>query len=112
MVIIFAVLAGFVLAVIAPWLHRVARGATGWLLALLPAGLAVYFASLLGSVADGEAITISRPWATGLGINLSFYIDGLSLLFAHDHRHQRSSSSMPAATWPANRSLPASTRWC
>ncbi len=82
MVIIFAVLAGFVLAVIAPWLHRIARGATGWLLALLPAGLAVYFASLLGSVANGEAITISRPWATGLGINLSFYIDGLSLLFA------------------------------
>ena len=82
MVIIFAVLAGFVLAIIAPWLHRLARGATGWLLALLPAGLAVYFASLLGSVAHGEAIMVSRPWATGLGINLSFYIDGLSLLFA------------------------------
>jgi multicomponent Na+:H+ antiporter subunit A len=82
MVMIFAVLSGFMLAIIAPWLHRLTRGATGWLLALLPAGLAVYFASLLGSVANGEAITISRPWATGLGINLSFYVDGLSLLFA------------------------------
>jgi multicomponent Na+:H+ antiporter subunit A len=80
--IIIAVLSGFGLAVAAPWLYRAARGATGWLLALLPAGLAIYFASLLRAVAAGEAIVISYPWAPGLGVSLSFYVDGLSLLFA------------------------------
>jgi multicomponent Na+:H+ antiporter subunit A len=79
---IIVVLSGFALALVAPWLHRAARGAAGWLLALLPAGLAVYFAALIGAIAGGDTLVITYPWAPGLGVSLSFYVDGLSLLFA------------------------------
>ena len=55
---------------------------TGWVLALLPAGLTVYFAQFLGVVAAGGALSFSTPWVPGTGMNLSFYVDGLSLMFA------------------------------
>ena len=38
-----AVLSGYGLALLAPWLARAGRGATGWLVALLPAGLTLGF---------------------------------------------------------------------
>ncbi len=81
MSVVIAVLAGFVLAAAAPWLYRLLRGATGWVLALLPAGLAVLFAASFAAV-DGGPLVISYPWVPSLGVSLSFYLDGLSLLFA------------------------------
>ncbi|MDQ3458643.1 MAG: putative monovalent cation/H+ antiporter subunit A [Deinococcota bacterium] len=77
-----AVLSCFALAGLAPWLTRFLRGAMGWLVALLPLGLFAYFLSLLPGVAGGEAVTESLAWVPALGLNLSFYLDGLSLLFA------------------------------
>jgi multicomponent Na+:H+ antiporter subunit A len=77
-----AVLSGFVLAAAAPGVHRLAGRATGWVLALLPLALAGYFASHLGAVAAGEAVRTSLDWVPSLGVNLSFTLDGLSLLFA------------------------------
>ncbi len=82
MAIIMAILSGFALTVVAPWLCRLARGATGWIIALQPVGLAFYFASQLHPIAAGGVIALSYPWVPGLGIALSFYVDGLSLLFA------------------------------
>jgi multicomponent Na+:H+ antiporter subunit A len=79
---LFAVLSGFGLALAAPWLYRLARASTGWLLALLPLGLTLYFAGFSGRVAGGTTIVAAYPWAPALGVNLSFYLDGLSLLFA------------------------------
>lgn len=76
------VLAPFILAVFAPTIKRVAGPATGWLLALLPASLTVFFAQFLGAVSAGTPLKFSTPWIPQLGINLSFYVDGLSLLFA------------------------------
>ena len=76
-----AILSGFVLAILAPGLHRLARGGTGWLLALLPLGLAIYFASHAPLIASGEILYESNSWVPALGVNLSFRLDGLSLLF-------------------------------
>ena len=76
------VLSGFVLSFIAPWLHKLTRGMTGWIVATLPLGLACYFATLLFSLSPGEAILVSQPWLPSIGINLSFRADGLGLLFA------------------------------
>lgn len=70
------------LALAAPLLHRWLRGATGWVLALFPLGLTVYFASLLGRTAAGDILHISQPWVAALDINLSFRMDGLGLLLA------------------------------
>ncbi len=77
-----AVLSGFLVSLAAPSLHRLTRSLTGWILALLPAGLFVYFASFAGRIAAGQAIAVSYPWVPSLGIHLSFQLDGLALLFA------------------------------
>ncbi len=77
-----AVLSGFILALFAPWLYRIAKRRVGWIAALLPIELTLYFAAHLPAVATGEVITVSHPWVPLLGISLSFYLDGLSLLFA------------------------------
>ena len=77
-----AVLSGFGGAIAAPWLHRFAPRYAGWLAALLPFALMIYFISLVPTVAGGEALRFSYAWVPGLGVNLSFRIDGLSLLFA------------------------------
>ncbi|GEM84119.1 hydrogen gas-evolving membrane-bound hydrogenase subunit E [Meiothermus hypogaeus] len=52
------------------------------MLALLPLGLTVYFASLLPAVVAGHTVRHSAAWVPTLSVNFSFYLDGLSLLFA------------------------------
>jgi multicomponent Na+:H+ antiporter subunit A len=54
----------------------------GWLVALVPLVLLVYLAGLVEPITEGQALTASYAWVPGLGINLSFYVDGLSLVFA------------------------------
>jgi multicomponent Na+:H+ antiporter subunit A len=58
------------------------RAASGWIVAILPVGLLLFFLSQIGRVESGEPLTAFYPWVPGLGIGLSFYLDGLSLLFA------------------------------
>ncbi|WP_428266154.1 hydrogen gas-evolving membrane-bound hydrogenase subunit E [Haliangium sp.] len=77
---VIGVLVLFGLALAAPWLARVARGHTAWLLALAPLALLVHFA-LLSAGADAPARE-SYPWLPGLGVELAFAGDGLALLFA------------------------------
>ncbi len=77
-----AVLSGFLLSFTAPRLHRLTRAAAGWLLALLPLALFVYFASFLPAVTAGQVFASVWNWVPSLGIPLSFYLDGLSLTFA------------------------------
>ncbi|HYG99955.1 MAG TPA: putative monovalent cation/H+ antiporter subunit A [Terriglobales bacterium] len=79
--LVVAVLSGFALAIAAPWLVRLTRGVTGWILALLPFTLALYFSSVVPQIAAGETIGVSYPWVPSLGVNLSLLLDGLSLLF-------------------------------
>lgn len=77
----FPILAIFVAAFAAPALHRRMGDRLGKLLALVPLGGFIYYATLIPSVAQGGSIRASIPWADGLGIPLSFFVDGLSLLF-------------------------------
>ncbi|WP_341936309.1 putative monovalent cation/H+ antiporter subunit A [Marinimicrobium sp. C2-29] len=79
---LIAVLSGFVLAVLVPWLKSWSGDRIGWLLAALPLALTLYFASHIPAVSGGEVILQSWDWLPGLGINLSFMLDGLSLMFA------------------------------
>ncbi|GIW32566.1 MAG: Na(+)/H(+) antiporter subunit A [Meiothermus sp.] len=79
---VVASIVAFVGALTAPWLHRWLGSTAGWALALLPLGLAVYFASLLPDVVEGQTLRHSLAWVPSLGVNFSFYLDGLSLLFA------------------------------
>lgn len=81
MSLVVAILAGFGVALVAPALTRRLNGMSGWLLALLPAGLTIYFATLLPQAA-ARPKTFSSPWVPELGLSFSFRADGLSLLFA------------------------------
>ncbi len=79
---LIAILSGFALAVLAPFLYKITRGVTGWLLALLPLSLFIYFFTFITLVAEHGAISFFYPWAPALNVSFSFYLDGLSLLFA------------------------------
>lgn len=79
---VVAVLAGFAAAVIAPLIERYARQLAGWLIALVPLGLAVFFAAHLPDVADGETFEAAFAWVPSLGVDVAFRLDGLSLVFA------------------------------
>jgi multicomponent Na+:H+ antiporter subunit A len=76
------ILSGFVGAILAPWVYRFTGGARGWLFALVPAGLTIYFANFVPAISAGEVMTFSHEWSPSLGLRLSFLVDGLSLLFA------------------------------
>jgi multicomponent Na+:H+ antiporter subunit A len=82
MLIVLAVLSGFGLAFAAPFLVRRLDKSAGWLMAVLPAGLTVYFASLLPSAAADRPAVFSSAWVPELSMRFSFRADGLSLLFA------------------------------
>ena len=79
---LIAVLSGFLLAAAVPWLHPALGERAGRYFALLPAALTVYFATFLPEITAGETFWVEYPWVPGLDVNLSFYVDGLSLLFA------------------------------
>ncbi len=79
---LIAVLTCFLAACVAPWLHAVFGKRTGWLLALVPAGIFAYLLTFVPEVRTGETVTQVTPWVSGLDITLAFYLDGLSLIFA------------------------------
>ncbi len=79
---LLSVISGFVLACLAPWLQRVVGRGAGAVLATVPLGMFAYFLTFIGRIADGEVFHEQWTWAESLGVRLSFYLDGLSLLFA------------------------------
>lgn len=79
---LYVVLSLFVLACLAPSLHRYTGRHSGSLLALVPATLFSFFAAQLGLVSQGEVLSQRWLWFPGMEIQLSFLLDGLSLLFA------------------------------
>ncbi len=79
---ILAVLAPFAAAAVAPFATRVLKHNAAWVLALVPAWMFFHFTGFIGPVSQGESFVAAREWAPSYGINLSFYVDGLSTLFA------------------------------
>jgi multicomponent Na+:H+ antiporter subunit A len=72
----------FALALAAPAIYRIGGRATGWLLSIAPLSLCLSFLALSGRVAAGEVFSVSYSWVPALGVQLAFYLDGWSLLFA------------------------------
>ncbi|MFO7982173.1 MAG: putative monovalent cation/H+ antiporter subunit A [Desulfuromonadales bacterium] len=79
---LWTVLSGFFLAFISPLVARWAPRRAGWLLGCVPLALAVYYFAQVSGVAAGGTVLQSFPWLPAAGISLSFYLDGLSLIFA------------------------------
>ncbi len=70
------------LAGIAPQLQKLFGNKTGWVLAIGPILCFAWFLKLLPTISSGTAIEQSIDWFPQLGVALSFYVDGLSLLMA------------------------------
>ena len=79
---LFAVLSIFLGAALAPLVVRFFGRASGWVLGLLPLGVFAYFVRQVPAVGHGETIRQSIEWLPAFNTPLSFYLDGLSLLFA------------------------------
>jgi len=80
--ILASVVSVFILALVAPWLQRLLPNRAGWVLSVLPLALTVFFASKIPLINAGEIIVESHAWVPSLGASLSFYLDGLSLVFS------------------------------
>lgn len=66
---------------LAPFLEKWLKAKIGWVLAILPFGSFVHYLTLSLLIGEGETIYREVSWIPSLGINFSFYLDGLSLLF-------------------------------
>jgi multicomponent Na+:H+ antiporter subunit A len=72
----------FVAAALAPVLHRLTRPFSGWVLAFVPAAIFLFLLQFIEPIAAGNAISARIGWIPAYGLDLSFFIDGLSLTFA------------------------------
>lgn len=79
---IFAILSGFLTAIILSLFGQAFKSRISIILALIPFGLFVYFLSLALQLPTGGSYMVQYKWVPQLGINLSFHADGLALLFA------------------------------
>lgn len=79
---LISIVAIFFVALAAPCLCRAAGPRAGWALALVPLAIGTFFLTHADQISGGTAISTSVPWVPDLDIALSFYLDGLSLLFA------------------------------
>lgn len=69
------------MALLAPGVVRLAPRGAGWILGLALCVVAGRIAWYFPVIAAGESVQTSFPWLPELGVNWSFYLDGLSLIF-------------------------------
>ncbi len=77
-----ALAAPFLVAIIAPVVVRILNHNAAWLLALVPAWVFIHFVGYVEFTSLGRTNVISLNWIPSFGVDFSFYIDGLSVLFA------------------------------
>ena len=71
----------FIFSLFIPLLYSTLKKNTGWVLALFASFLFIYFAGYIKPVSNGEIFSFHFSWIPSINVNLSFLVDGLSLLF-------------------------------
>jgi len=79
---ILAVLAPFAAAALAPFATKVLKHNAAWPLALVPAWIFFHFSGFVPGVSQGESFKAAWEWAPSYSVTLSFFVDGLSMVFA------------------------------
>lgn len=72
----------FIAALFAPLLVGRLKQNAAWVLAAAPAAIFIYMLAHLGAVSEGATIAGGFAWIPSIGVDFSWYIDGLSLTFA------------------------------
>jgi multicomponent Na+:H+ antiporter subunit A len=75
-------IAPFIAAILTPFIHRLAGRYSGWILAIVPAGIFILLSSFVAEVVGGETLAAAIGWVPSYGLTLGFFVDGLSLVFA------------------------------
>ncbi len=70
----------FFAAFFAPSLEKWFKSAVGWLLAIVPFLAFLHYLSMSLVIGTGQPFSSRLQWIPELGLNISFYLDGLSLL--------------------------------
>ncbi|SHI63025.1 multisubunit sodium/proton antiporter, MrpA subunit [Mesonia phycicola] len=80
---LIAILTGFVFAILLFFGGKnIVSGKLALLPALIPLSLFIYFVRFIKDISNNEIVHKTYEWIPSLGINLSFTLDGLSLLFS------------------------------
>lgn len=77
-----AVLLGFIFSLFLVVFGKFFKGRFSLAASLLPLGLFIYFCSFIGRISRGEVVSVFHQWVPSFSLNLSFTLDGLSLLFS------------------------------
>jgi len=80
--IALAALAPFGAAILAPAIHHLLGRLSGYVLALVPLGIFYVLLGFLDTIAAGNSVSVAIGWVPAYGLDLSFHLDGLSLVFA------------------------------
>lgn len=78
---IIAILSGFILAAIVPFFSTYLKKNASLIFPVLPLLLFGYFASFFPRIKNGDPVSMFYDWVPSFGVDLSFRLDGLSLLF-------------------------------
>jgi len=76
-----ALISGYLLALASLFFFKRFPRFISHLIPLLVAGLAGYYYTFWGEVTATNTLTFTYPWVSTLGVDLVFYLDGLSLFF-------------------------------
>jgi len=79
---LLAVLGGYILALICALFYRWSSKLLGYFSSFAVALMAAYFFSFWGDIGGTDGQTFTYSWVPSLNLNLTFYLDGLSLFFA------------------------------
>jgi multicomponent Na+:H+ antiporter subunit A len=79
--ILTALMAPFLAAAVAPLLTRWMGHRAALVLALVPAGIFLFFLQFVGKLGGKDALTGGYPWIPSFNVSYSWLIDGLSLVF-------------------------------
>ena len=79
---LYVVLLGFISTLLIPIIIKLKKEYLGLILSILPLSIFLYFAWYYQAITNGQVFHESYQWFPSLGINLTFFLDGLSLTFA------------------------------
>ncbi len=82
MKLLYLLISLYVLAFAAPFINQYLRRFSGWILSIIPLLVFAFFITKISYISAGEIVTEKYAWISFISLNLSFTLDGLSLLFA------------------------------
>ena len=83
MTILFAILLPFLAAVLIPFVYRrIKLFHIGWIVLVVPVALFAVLATYIPQIAKGKTFVYNFEWIPSYGMNITTYLDGLSMIFS------------------------------